>query len=322
MTESGFVSTIQGPRSFAKPTGTHISLGTPLRAALFILPVGAVAAVLYFTTQFSSAAPIVAGGIFAVVVWLIVSGVRVAAEWERGVMLRVGNLRGVRGPGIVYVMPIIEYIRFVDMRVLTLNIPGQNVITKDNVPAGIDGVLFFHVTDAERAIVEVQDFRFAVAQYAQASLRDVVGGLSLDELLSERERIQEEIGGMIDRHVKEWGLEVDAIRLLDIQMPEDLKRIMSRQAAAEREKRATIAKAEGDMLAAANLAEAADTMHESPGAMQLRALQTLDGLGASTSNTVVLFPIKMHGAFESLTDSLKPRQASEAEEGEKELDCP
>ncbi|MFB3787431.1 MAG: SPFH domain-containing protein [bacterium] len=223
----------------------------------------------------------------------MISGIRVAAQWERGVVLRLGKFQAVQGPGIMYIIPYIDNVRFVDLRLLTLNIPSQQVMTKDNVPAAIDGVLYFLVSDAEKAIIQIQDFAFAIAQYAQATLRDVVGGLSLDELLSEREQIQKRIAEVVEEHIRNWGLHLDSIRLQDIEMPEDLKRIMSRQASAEREKRATITKAEGDKIAAVNLAAAADIMEKTAGAMKLRTLQTIDALGAGPSNTVVLFPVEM-----------------------------
>jgi len=161
------------------------------------------------------------------------------------------------------------------------------------VPVQIDGALFFQVRDPGRAVVGVQDYRFATAQYAQSALRDVVGGLTLDELLAEREQIQNSVRAIMEQQIQTLGIHVDSVRLLDIDVPEDLKRMMSRQASAEREKRATITKAEGDKLAALNLADAAATMLNSPGAMQLRTLQTIDGLGASPSNTVVLMPIEL-----------------------------
>ncbi|OGI02158.1 MAG: hypothetical protein A2104_03830 [Candidatus Melainabacteria bacterium GWF2_32_7] len=223
----------------------------------------------------------------------LVSGIRITAQWERAVILRFGSFNSVKGPGIIYVIPIIDYARFLDMRVLTLNIPKQSVITKDNVPIEVDGVVFFKIEDAEKSIVKIQDYRFAISQYAQNSLRDVLGGLSLDEVLAERERVQKEVYEHFKEKVKEWGMYVDSVRILDIQMPEDLKRVMSRQASAEREKRATIIKAEGDKLASVNLSEAARIMLESKGAMELRTLQTIDGLGASPSNTIVLFPIEL-----------------------------
>lgn len=148
------------------------------------------------------------------------------------------------------------------------------------------------ITDPAKAILKVQDYNFAISQFAQGSLRDVVGAATLDDLLSERDKIQARIRDIIEAHVQEWGLHLDSIRLLDIELPEDLKRMMSRQASAEREKRATITKAEGDKLAAENLSAAAELMRRSPGAMQLRNLQTIDGLGPSPSNTVILFPIE------------------------------
>lgn len=213
---------------------------------------------------------------------------RIAAQWERVVVLRLGRFHSIKGPGLLLVFPIMDNARFVDTRLLTIGIPAQQVITRDNVPVGIDGVVYFQVRDVEKAVVTVQDYRSAMLQYAQASLRDVVGSMSLDELLSERDEIQAKIATSVESRSAAWGIHVDSIRLLDINMPEELKRMMSRQASADREKRATIIKAEGDKEAAKNLAEAALTMTASPGAMQLRTLQTLDGLGSSASNTVVL----------------------------------
>jgi regulator of protease activity HflC (stomatin/prohibitin superfamily) len=231
---------------------------------------------------------------------MVVGGVRVAAQWERGVVLRLGKFQEIRGPGIVYVLPILETMNFIDTRTLVLNIPRQKVITRDNVPAEIDSALFFQVQDPEKAVISIQDFRFAISQYAQATLRDVIGGLTLDELLSDREQIQTQIAVVVEQQVREWGLHIDSIRLQDIELPEDLKRMMSRQAAAEREKRATITKAEGDRLAAESLAQAANIMENNPITLELRTLQTLDGLGTSPSNTVVLFPMEMLSALEAL----------------------
>jgi regulator of protease activity HflC (stomatin/prohibitin superfamily) len=236
---------------------------------------------------------------------LIISGVRVAAQWERGVVLRLGKFCGVRGPGIVYIVPFIDNVTFVDTRLLTLNIPSQQVITKDNVPAAVDGVLYFLVRETEQAVLTVQNYRFAVAQYAQAILRDVVGALTLDELLSEREQIQQRVAEIVEERIKGWGLHLDSIRLQDIEMPEDLKRIMSRQASAEREKRANITKSEGDKIAASNLAEAARIMATTSGAMKLRTLQTIDGLGTGQSNTVIMFPIELVESLEQLTETVK-----------------
>jgi len=281
-------------KHYAKPTGEHVSLGRALRAVLFGVPFAIFALILYLALAnqtLQEITAIITGAIVGVLWYTIVSGIRIAAQWEQGVVLRLGNFQAVRGPGLFYVIPIIEYVRFIDTRILVLNIPHQKVITRDNVPAEIDGALFFMVKDPEKAVIRIQDFRFAIAQYSQAALRDVVGGLTLDELLSERQQVQTHIGENVEERIKDWGLHVDSIRLQDIELPEDLKRIMSRQASAEREKRATITKAEGDKLAAVNLAQAANIMKENSLAMQLRTLQTIDGLGASPSNTVVLFPV-------------------------------
>lgn len=288
-------------RVYAKPTEGHMSLGQGVRAVLFWGPMVVLFALLLLALPpRGRSVSLVGGGVVAAVWGVLISGVRVAAEWERGVILQLGKLQDVRGPGLFYVVPVIEAVQFIDTRTLVINIPRQKVITRDNVPAEIDSALFFQVSDAKKAVASIQDFRFAVSQYAQAALRDVVGGLSLDELLSEREQIQEQIGSIVESQVREWGMHIDSIRLQDIELPEDLKRMMSRQASAEREKRATITKADGDRLAARSLAQAAAIMEKNPIALELRTLQSIDGLGASPSNTVVLFPVKLAQALASL----------------------
>ncbi len=232
---------------------------------------------------------------------VIASGVQMAAQWEKGVVFQLGKFSRITGPGLFFIIPVIEEVRKIDMRVLTMDIPSQQVITKDNVPVKINGVIFFKVDDPANAIIKVQDYRYAIAQYAQTSLRDVIGQMSLDQLLTEREEIGKKIEANVEKDTEAWGLEVTGIRIQDIDMPEELKKMMSRQASAEREKRATITKAEGDRDAAANLALAARTMAESPGAMQLRTLQTIDGLGPTASNTVVLaVPVNIMDAIDQL----------------------
>lgn len=283
-------------RQYAHPDGIHVSLGGFLRFMIALLLTVLLGLTVY--AIFGIPAPDRLAGPIAFVIGLAliivgVSGIRVAAQWEQGVLLRLGRFIGLRGPGIFYVVPGIEHVVFVDRRLLTLDVPGQRAITRDNVPVQIDGALFFLVHDPARAVIDVQDYRFATAQYAQAALRDAVGGLSLDELLAEREQIQSALSAILEQRLQALGIHVDSVRLLDVDVPEDLKRMMSRQASAEREKRATITKAEGDKLAAINLAEAAVTMLHSPGAMQLRTLQTIDGLGASPSNTVILMPVEL-----------------------------
>ena len=219
---------------------------------------------------------------------LIAMAIRVADQWERVVILRLGKFSSIKGPGLLLVLPIIDRAIFVDTRILTLDIPKQQVITKDNVPVSINGVVYFRVVKVDDAIIKVQNYAFAMSQYAQSTLRDVIGGMSLDQLLAEREKISKDIEQAVEKESANWGLEVSNIKMQDIDMPEELKKMMSRQASAEREKRATITKAEGDKEASINLAAAAQTMATSPGAMQLRTLQTIDGLGPTASNTVVL----------------------------------
>lgn len=240
--------------------------------------------------------------------WIVASAIHVAAQWEKGVVFRLGKFSSIKGPGLFLIIPLIDQIRMIDTRVRAIDIPTQQVITKDNVPVEINGVLFFKVDNAADAIIKVQDYRYAISQYSQTSLRDVIGQMTLDQLLVEREAIGKAIEGNVEKDTKGWGLEVTGIRIQDIDMPEDLKKMMSRQASAEREKRATITKAEGDREAAVNLAAAAHTMAESPGAMQLRTLQTIDGLGPTASNTVVLaVPINIMEAIDRIAPVLKPK---------------
>jgi regulator of protease activity HflC (stomatin/prohibitin superfamily) len=241
----------------------------------------------------------------AVLSALVASAIKVANQWERAIVLRLGQYQGIRGPGLFYIVPIVDRMRLIDTRVLTEDIRRQEVITRDNVPVSIDGVLFFKVVSVEDAVMKIQDYGHAIKQLALTALRDVVGGVTLDELLAERERIGKLVQEIVGKQAQDWGLEVTGIRLQQIDMPEELKKIMSRQAAAEREKRATITKAEGDRLAAENLAAAASTMAASPGAMQLRTLQTIDGLGPQASNTVILaVPIEIMELVKRVSASL------------------
>src|SRR5262249_14878501 len=218
----------------------------------------------------------------------------------------LGKYKEIKGPGLFLIVPLIDQIRMVDTRVLAVHIPKQQVITRDNVPVTIDGVLFFRGANAAEAIIMVQDYRFVVAQYAQTSLRDVIGQLTLDQLLVEREQIAKAIEQHVEKDTKGWGLEVTGLRIQDVDMPEELKKMMSRQASAEREKRATITKAEGDKEASFNLAAAARTMSASPGAMQPRPWRRTAGRGPTASNTVVLaVPIEMMEALTGLRAGLK-----------------
>ncbi len=245
----------------------------------------------------------------ALVCGVIVGGflgaaVRVVAEWERMVVLRLGRFSGVREPGLKLIIPVVDTPIFVEMRTQTVDISRQQTITQDNVPVIVNGVIFFKVQDAQAAALRVQSYRQAMVRLAQATLREAVGSLTLDELLSKQEKLEIEIAHNVERAGRDWGLHVESIKLEDIEVPEDLKKMMSRQASSEREKRATIIKADGDRQAADALSQAAKTMAASPGAMQLRTLQTIDGLGPSASNTVVLaLPIELVEALRTYRDA-------------------
>lgn len=263
-------------------TGVAIGVGLALAGAPAALPVALASGVLL-------------GAFFA-------SSVRVVAEWERMLVLRLGRLRGVREPGITFVIPVVDSTLLVEMRTQTVDIAQQQAITADNVPVLVHGVIFFQVRDPEAAAVKVENYRRAIARMSAATLRDAVGTLSLDELLSSQVRLETEIARNVEKASGQWGLHVEAIKLEDIQVPEDLKKMMSRQASSEREKRATIIKAEGDRTAADALSAAARTMAQSPGAMHLRTLQSIDGLGPSASNTVVLaLPMELVEAMRAIS---------------------
>jgi len=234
----------------------------------------------------------------------LAASVKVVAQWERMIILRLGKFHALADPGLRLLVPIFDTPIFVEMRVQTVDVSRQQAITQDNVPVLVNGVIFFKVVQPEPAALQVENYRQAILRLAQATLRDVVGKLSLDELLSHQERLESEIARNVEAASKAWGLHVEAIKLEDIDVPEELKKMMSRQASSEREKRATIIKAEGDRQAATALAEAAATMAQSPGAMQLRVLQTLDGLGPSSSNTVVLaVPLEIVETFRAYVAS-------------------
>ena len=234
------------------------------------------------------------------------SGIRVLDQYEKALTFTLGKYAGTKEPGLRFIFPIIQRLIKVDMRVRTLDIDKQQVMTKDNVPVDVNGVVFFKIQKPEDAIIKVQDFMYAISRQAQTALRDVCGSMDLDTVLTERQKIGEEIRVIVDKETDQWGLDVQVIKLQDIEVPDDLKRIMSRQAAAEREKRANNIKSEGDRDAAKNLAAAADTMTKSRGAMQLRTLQTLDGLGPTSSNTVVLaLPVEVMEFFSKITKGKK-----------------
>jgi regulator of protease activity HflC (stomatin/prohibitin superfamily) len=220
------------------------------------------------------------------VILVILSGIKIIDQYERAVVLTLGSFTGVLNPGLRIVIPVIQRVIKVDMRINTLDIPQQEVITKDNVPVGINGVVYFQVTNPENAILKIQNYSYAVMQYAQTALRDVVGGVELDNLLAEREKIAEQIKALVDKETDQWGIDVLSIKMQDITLPPDMKRVMAKQAEAERERRATIIRSQGELSASENLNKAMQMM-ESSGAISLRTLQTIEATTANPSSTVI-----------------------------------
>ena len=221
---------------------------------------------------------------------LLISGLRVLKEFERGVIFRLGRLVGTRGPGITFLIPGIEKMERVDLRTVTMDVPPQDVITKDNVSVKVNAVLYFRVVDPSRAIVEVADYLFATSQLAQTTLRSVCGQRELDELLSERDEINQQIQQILDSQTDPWGIKVSTVEIKHIDLPQEMQRAMARQAEAERERRAKVINAEGEFQAAQRLAEASHIIAAHPAALQLRFLQTLSEVATEHHSTTV-FPL-------------------------------
>jgi regulator of protease activity HflC (stomatin/prohibitin superfamily) len=220
------------------------------------------------------------------------AAVRVLREYERGVIFRLGRLHDTKGPGLILLIPMIDRMVKVDLRTVTLNIPPQEVITRDNVPSSVNAVAYFRVIDPNRAIVEVENYLLATSQIAQTALRSVLGKAELDQLLADRERLNEELQKIIDESTEPWGVKVTAVEIKDVEIPEQMQRAMARQAEAERERRAKIINSEGEYQAAQKLTDAADIISTNPASLQLRYLQTLLEVGGS-QNTTIVFPLPM-----------------------------
>jgi regulator of protease activity HflC (stomatin/prohibitin superfamily) len=236
------------------------------------------------------------------------ASVRVLREYERGVVFRLGRLIATKGPGLILLIPLIDRMERVDLRTVTLNIPPQEVITRDNVPSSVNAVAYFRVVDSNRAIVEVENFLLATSQISQTALRSVLGKAELDQLLSERERLNEELQTIIDESTEPWGVKVTAVEIKDVEIPEQMQRAMARQAEAERERRAKIINSEGEYQAAQKLTDAADIISTNPASLQLRYLQTLLEIG-SNQNTTIVFPLPMDvlEPFLGATDGSGPK---------------
>jgi regulator of protease activity HflC (stomatin/prohibitin superfamily) len=223
-------------------------------------------------------------------VGLLLSGLKVLKEYERGVVFRLGRLVASRGPGIIYVIPLIEKMQRIELRTVTMDVPPQDVITRDNVSVKVSAVLYFRVIDPNRAVVEVADYLFATSQLAQTTLRSVCGQAELDELLSEREKINSRLQDILDQQTDPWGIKVVAVEVKHIDLPQEMQRAMARQAEAERERRAKVINAEGEFQAAQKLADASAVIGQHPMALQLRFLQTLTEV-ASENNSTTIFPL-------------------------------
>jgi len=247
-------------------------------------------------------------GVVALVLVILAMSIRVVREYERLIIFRLGKLRGgAHGPGLVLIIPIIESTKRVSMRIVTMPIQGQGIITKDNVSVDIAAVAYYRVVDAVRSVVAIESVSIAINQIAQTTLRAVIGRHTLDESLSEVEKINEDLRAILDVQTESWGVRVSIVELRDIQLPETMKRAMAKQAEAEREKRAKIIASEGEALAAGRLADASDVMMKHPLALQLRNLQTLAELGVD-KNTTVVFPAPLMSTIEELGGFLSREQ--------------
>jgi regulator of protease activity HflC (stomatin/prohibitin superfamily) len=228
--------------------------------------------------------------IILIVLLVLASSIKIVREYERGVVFRLGRLVGPRGPGLILLVPFIERMQRIDLRTVTLDIPAQEVITRDNVTVRVNAVAYFRVLDPNAAIVNVTDYNRATSQIAQTTLRSVLGQSSLDDLLAERDKINEQLQRIIDEQTEPWGVKVSIVEVKDVELPQTMQRAMARQAEAEREKRAKVIHAEGEYQASQTLAEAAEVIASNPVTIQLRYLQTLTEIGAE-KNTTVVFPL-------------------------------
>ncbi len=228
--------------------------------------------------------------IIALAIMFLASAIKVLNEYERAVIFRLGRIRDVKGPGLIIIIPVIDKIVKVDMRTITMDVPPQDVITKDNVSIKVSAVVYFRVTEANAALVNVENYLYATSQLAQTTLRSVCGQMELDEILSEREKINMHLQGILDRSTEPWGIKVSLVEVKHIDLPEEMKRAMAKQAEAERERRAKVINAEGEFQAAQKLIDAAALMETQPMSLQLRYLQTLNQIAAENSSTIV-FPL-------------------------------
>jgi len=236
-----------------------------------------------------------------VIIFVLLSSLRQINQYQKGVKFRLGKYAGLMSPGWRIVLPVIESYKKVDLRVKVVDVPNQEAITKDNISVNVNAVIYYKVSEAEKAILEVEDFYYAISQLAQTTMRDAVGRVDLDELLSQRDRVSESIRKIIDIASDPWGIKVNNVELKDIILPDKMKRTIAKQAEAEREKRAMIIKAEGEAMAADNMAKAARTLSNTTGALHLRTLQSINDISSDQSNTIIFaIPLEILRAFEGM----------------------
>lgn len=236
-----------------------------------------------------------------VVIVFILSGLKVINQYQRGVVLTLGRFTGIREPGLRVVVPIFQQLIRVDVRSTPIDVPKQEVITKDNVTAGVDAIVYFRVIDPSKAVLETTNYVYATSQFAQAALRDVTGNFELDDLLSKREEISQQIKEIVDKQTDQWGIDVEAVKIQNIELPSDMKRAMAKQAEAERERRSNIINAEGEKAAAKTLSEAAQIISSTPGAINLRTLNTVERISTEPSQkTTILFPVELMEAIKAI----------------------
>lgn len=246
--------------------------------------------------------------VIIIAAFFLLLGLRIVDQYERGVVLTLGKYTSTRTPGLTWIFIGIQRMIKIDLRITTVDIPQQEVITKDNVPVGINAVVYFQVNSAEKAILNIQDYTLAVSQYAQAALRDVIGGIELDSILSEREQIADEIQKIVEKATQEWGIFVKDIKIQDIELPADMKRVMAKQAESERERRAVIIRAEGEYSAAERLSQAAERLNSAPGGMAMRTLQTIEKINPDPSKTVIFaLPVEFFEGIKTLAQYLKEK---------------
>ncbi len=246
------------------------------------------------------------GIVILLAVVVVMRGIRLLYEYERGVIFTLGKYSGTREPGLTIVIPVIQTMRKVDMRIKTAEIPRQEVMTRDNIPMLVNAVVYFKVIQPEEAIIKIEDYAFAIRQYTQAALRDVIGNSEMDFVLTERESIAEDIKEIVDAETNGWGIDVESIKIQEVELPAEMKRAMAQQAEAERERRAVVINSMGELEASMNLQKAAQALAESPGAMHLRTLQTIRAIAADPSEKIVLFiPSNIEGLVKNIVDAGK-----------------